>query len=149
MQAIEATRRRVVTVSRDTSIADAAQLMNDQGIGALVVVENERIAGIVTDRDIVVRCVARRMAADGRIDSIMTTPVVTLPYDAELRVCFDVFRSNAVRRLPLVDDGKLAGMLTVDDLFIDVAADLADLVRPVTGETIFGYREQAAPLVVP
>jgi CBS domain-containing protein len=69
----------------------------------------------------------------------MTSPVITIPCDAELRDAFPLFRTHGVRRLAVVqDDGQFAGMITIDDLLIDLAADLADLARPVSAEVIFG-----------
>lgn len=146
MHVIEAARRSSVAVAGDCTIFEASKVMESSGVGALVVLDGERIAGIVTDRDIVRRGIARGMAADGRIDSIMSTDVVTIDADADMHAAFSLFRENAVRRLPIVKDGRFVAMVTVDDLLIDLAADFADLVRPVTAEVLFGHRDSAAPV---
>ena len=75
----------------------------------------------------------------------MSAPVVTMDADADLHECFAVFRTHALRRLALVRAGQFVGMITVDDLLIDLAADLSDLARPVTAEVIFGHHDTPVP----
>jgi CBS domain-containing protein len=142
VRALEALRKPPVTVGAGESIAAAARLMNDQVVGALVVVEGDRPVGMITDRDVTVRAVARNVPPDARVDSIMSPGVIALPADAELRDALPIFHSHAVRRLPLVQDGRIVGMLTTDDLLIDLVADLGEIVRPITGQVVFGYPEQ-------
>ena len=142
MRAVEAIRKRAVTVAPDASLRHAAELMEQANVGALVVLDGERLVGIVTDRDIAVRGVGRDLPADARVDAVMTTEVVTIEGDADVRAALPVFRTHALRRIPLVTDGRVAGMLTVDDLLIDLVNDLADVVRPITGEVVFGHRRQ-------
>ena len=101
----------------------------------------------MTDRDIVLRGVARGVPGDGRIDSVMTTELVTLAASAELREALPIFRTHAIRRLPLVEEATVVGMISVDDLLIDLTADLADLAPPITGEVIFGHPEPRVPAV--
>ncbi len=126
-------------------MTDAAQLMDQGAVGALVVTDHGRAVGIVTDRDLVVRAIARRATADARVDSVMTTDLVALPADADLRDALGLFRSHAVRRLPVVDGGHVVGMVSVDDLLVDIAGGLADLVRPVAGQVLFGHAEAKVP----
>lgn len=66
------------------------------------------------------------------------TDLVTLPADADFREAIKVFYRHPWRRLPLVEDGRMVGMLTVDDLVIDLVNDLDSLVRPVFGQLVFG-----------
>ena len=75
----------------------------------------------------------------------MSTDVVTLDASADVRDAIRIFSSHAIRRLPLVDGGRMVGMITVDDLVVDAASDLAELVRPLTGQLIFGHPEPAVP----
>ena len=146
MHAVEAARRSPVTVTPDQTITAAAELMDRAAVGALVVTEPDgRPVGIVTDRDLVVRALARRASADARVDSVMSTDLVTLAPDADLRDALEVFEEQPIRRLPLVDGDRLAGMLTMDDLVVDLTADLTRLTRPVVGQVLFGHREPEAP----
>jgi CBS domain-containing protein len=75
----------------------------------------------------------------------MSTDLVTLAPDADLRDALEVFEEQPIRRLPLVDGERLAGMLTMDDLVVDLTADLTRLTRPVVGQVLFGHREPEAP----
>lgn len=75
----------------------------------------------------------------------MSSPVVTIDADADVHDAFAVFRSNGVRRLVVVRGDEFVGMVTVDDLLMDLSSDLADLARPVTGEVLFGHRDSPVP----
>lgn len=142
MRARDAVRKEPVSVSPDMSIGDVAVLMNERVVGAVVVLASGSIAGIVTDRDLVVRGLAAGVPPDARVDAVMTADVVTLDANADLREALPIFRSHGFRRLPLVDGTELVGMLTVDDLLIDLVSDLGDVVRPITGEVVFGFAER-------
>ena len=149
MQARDATRKAPVTVAPDTAVAEVAALMDRAVVGGVVVVDGDHPVGIVTDRDLAVRALARRAPADARVDSVMSTDLVTLDASADLRDAIRIFSSHAIRRLPLVDGGRMVGMITVDDLVVDVATDLAELIRPLTGQLIFGHPETAVPAPAP
>jgi CBS domain-containing protein len=145
MKAIEAIRKNVVGVAPDATLAEAATLMDRGNVGALVVLDGGRLVGIVTDRDIVRRGVAQQLPPDARIDAVMTSDVVTLDAEADVRAAFRVFRAHACRRLPLLSDDAVVGVLAVDDLLIDLINDLGDVARPITGEVIFGHHEAPLP----
>lgn len=146
MRAIEAIRKSPVVIDAGSSITDAAQRMNDAVVGALVVVAGERPVGIVTDRDLVVRAMARDLPGDARVDAVMSTDLLTLDAGADVREAFSLFHSHAIRRLPVVENGRLVGLISADDLLINLASDLAELVRPITGQVIFGAPEADASL---
>jgi signal-transduction protein with cAMP-binding, CBS, and nucleotidyltransferase domain len=143
MRAIDAVRKPPATVASDASIADAARMMDTLVIGALVVMDGDRPVGVVTDRDIAIRSVARDVPTDARVDAVMSSGVIAMEAGAELRMALTIFHSHAIRRLPLVEDGRIVGMLTTDDLLIDIVADLGEIVRPITGQVVFGYSEPA------
>jgi len=145
MRTIDAVRRSGVGLRPDQTIRDAAVIMEHAGVGSLAVIDGEELVGIVTDRDLVRRGLARNLAADARVDGVMTSPVVTIPADADLHDAFALFRNHAVRRLAVVRDGQFQGTITVDDLLIDLAADLVDLARPVTAEVLFAHRDSPLP----
>jgi CBS domain-containing protein len=119
--------------------------MEQSGVGALAVVDGEHLVGLITDRDLVRRGMARNVPYDARIDSLMSTPVVTIDAQADLHDAFALFRTHGNRRLAVVQEGRFVGMITVDDLLINLAADLADLSRTVTAEVIFGHHDSPLP----
>jgi signal-transduction protein with cAMP-binding, CBS, and nucleotidyltransferase domain len=145
MKAVDAICRSGVAVTLDDTIKTAAGVMEHAGVGALAVVDGDRLVGIVTDRDLVRRVIARGASIDGRIDGVMTSPVVTVEADADLHSVFAILRRNAVRRIPVVRADKFVGMITTDDLVIRLAGELADLARPITAEGLFAHRDAAVP----
>ncbi len=145
MHTIDAIRRSGVAVGPERSIRDAAAIMDQAGVGSVAVIDGEELVGMVTDRDLVRRGLARDLDPTARIDGVMSGPVVTISADADLHDAFALFRAHAVRRLAVVRDGQFVGMVTVDDLLIDLAADLSDLSRPVVAEVIFGTHDAPVP----
>ncbi len=140
-------RKPAVTIPAGATLATAAELMDQKAVGAVVVVDgDDRPLGIVTDRDIAVRGVARRLPPDARIDAVMTTELVTLPADAEVAEAVAAFDQHAFRRLPLVEHGRIVGMVTVDDLLVGTVADFSRLLRPVFDQVLFGHPEPKAPV---
>ncbi|MDT3446688.1 MULTISPECIES: DUF1918 domain-containing protein [unclassified Pseudofrankia] len=138
-----------VTVAPDTDIADAAGLMDRAGVGSLIVVDGEVLVGIVTDRDLALRAVARRVPHDGRIDSVMTTCVVTLPVTAGRDEIVRAFGEHTVRRLPLVDGARVVGLVSLDDLLADAApAELAQLAALVRAEVRHPHHEAGLPIPI-
>lgn len=145
MRTIEAVRRSGVAVRPNDTIRHAAVTMEHSGVGSLAVLDGDELVGIVTDRDLVCRGVARGLSPDARVDGVMSSPVVTISAEADLHAAFGVFGAHALRRLAVVQDDRFVGMVTVDDLLVDLAADLSDLARPVTAEVLFGHRDSPVP----
>lgn len=148
MKTRDATRHVPVRLPAHATIAEAAQAMDHEAVGAVVVVESatSRPIGIVTDRDLVVRALARHVPGDARVDAVMSMGLVCIDADADIHEAVRLFASHAVRRLPVVSEAELVGMLTVDDLLVDLSGDLANLVRGVTAQLMFGHPESQAPV---
>jgi CBS domain-containing protein len=138
-------RRSGLSIEPERTIHDAAAVMEQTGVGALAVIDGDRLVGIVTDRDLVRRGLAQGLPTDARVDGIMSTPVVTIDADADLHSAFALFRTHAIRRLAVVRGGQFVGVITIDDLLVDVAADLVDLSRPVEAEILFAHHDSPAP----
>ena len=145
MRTIDSLHRSGVGIGPERTIRDAALLMEQAGVGSLVVVSGDRLVGLVTDRDLVRRVLARGLAPDARIDSVMTTPVVTIDASADLDQAFALFGTHGLRRLPVERDGHFVGMLSVDDLFVYVSRQLSDLACPVTAEILFAHHDAPVP----
>jgi CBS domain-containing protein len=145
MRTAESLRRSGIGIDAASTVRQAATLMEQSGVGALAVLDRDSLVGIVTDRDLVRRVLATGLAPDARVDGVMSTPVITIDADADINESFGIFRTNAIRRLPVVRDGRFLGMLSIDDLLINTAAQLHDLLRPVTAEVVFSHHDSPVP----
>lgn len=121
----------VTTCPQDATIEDAARLMRQEDIGDVLVTDDEgRLTGIVTDRDIVVRALAEgRSPSETPVQEVASSDVVTLePKDAVERAV-QVMRDGAMRRVPVVEDGRPVGIVSIGDLAVELDPDsaLADI----------------------
>jgi signal-transduction protein with cAMP-binding, CBS, and nucleotidyltransferase domain len=148
MRTKEALRRSGIAIEPGRTIQVAAEIMEQTGVGALAIVDGDQLVGIVTDRDLVRRGLARGLALDARVDAVMTAPVVAIDAGADLHDAFALFRVHALRRLAVVEDGQFVGMVAIDDLLMNLASDLSDLARPVTAEVLFGHHDSPVPATV-
>jgi CBS domain-containing protein len=113
-----------ISVAPETPLVEVARLMRDDDIGDVLVVDGERLLGVVTDRDIVVRAVADGLDPEsGRASDVMTTDVTVLPPDATIDDAADVMRDRAIRRVPIVEGDRPVGVVTIGDLAIERAGD--------------------------
>ncbi|MGW1452177.1 CBS domain-containing protein, partial [Micromonospora sp. NPDC002411] len=102
---------RLVTMDGNDTLTAAAQEMRDSAIGDVVVTDGDSVVGIVTDRDITVRGVAENMdAGSTRLNQITTRDVITVSQYDDAVAAADLMRTYAVRRLPVIDDGRLVGL---------------------------------------
>lgn len=109
--------RQVVTVEPDASVLHAARLMNTHRIGSVVVVEDGRPIGMFTERDVLTRVVAaERNPAAVRVREVMTQRVLTCAPETSLDAVRHTIRAERVRHIPVVEDGKLCGMVSIGDL---------------------------------
>ncbi|MEA2495700.1 MAG: hypothetical protein QOJ29_3611 [Thermoleophilaceae bacterium] len=105
-----------VTVEADATVEDAAKLMDEKDVGNVLVVENDEVKGIITDRDIVVRVIAKGEGPDASVKEAATTDLETLEPDASIDDAIQKMEQANVRRLPVVEDGKPIGVITLGDL---------------------------------
>lgn len=107
----------VITISKDKTAYDAAILMSNNEIGSVIVVEDDKIIGIVTERDLVRKVCAKLLPSNKvLIKDIMSKPVITGEPDLEPEAAVQRMLNNKVRRLPIVEDGRLVGIVTITDL---------------------------------
>jgi CBS domain-containing protein len=117
------------TVEASASIQDVAQLMDKEDIGNVLVVENGELQGIVTDRDIVVRVIAKGNGPDASVREACTTDLEALSPDDSVEDAIQKMEQGNVRRLPVVEDGKPVGIISLGDLAVERDDDsaLADI----------------------
>jgi CBS domain-containing protein len=125
-----------VTLDRDATIAEAARLMRDRGIGDVIVVDGEDAEGIVTDRDIVIRGVAEGADPDTtRLGQVVSGDLTSVAPDDPVERAIELVRGKAIRRVAVLDGGKPVGIISIGDLAIerDQRSALADISEEPPG----------------
>lgn len=122
MQVRDVMTANVEACSAQDNFQSAASKMSSLGVGALPVVQNGQVVGMVTDRDLVVRGLSHNNAA-GTIQGVMSNHVVTVSPDASVEEAAALMSQHQVRRLPVVENGNLVGMLALGDLAVQQQSD--------------------------
>jgi CBS domain-containing protein len=118
------------TVNAGDPVIDAARIMRDSDIGDAVVMDGGQVAGIVTDRDIVVRGVAEGIDAESAsVSDVCTSGVETIEPEASVDEALSLMREKDIRRLPVAKDGQPVGIISLGDLAVEREPDstLADI----------------------
>jgi CBS domain-containing protein len=121
---IEKKGRDVATVNRTDTVLQVAQEMNRRRIGAVVVRDGERVVGIFTERDILNRVVAACLPPDKtQVEQVMTSPMAVCRRDTKLAECKSVMSQKRIRHLPVVEEGRLFGMISLGDIMASEVED--------------------------
>jgi CBS domain-containing protein len=107
--------KNVVTIKVDKTVFEAAELMNSKGIGCLLIVQDEAPVGIVTERDFVRRIVAKNLPYSVKVSEIMTKNLITVDPDVSLKDAARLMSINKIRRLPVLKQNKLVGIVVASD----------------------------------
>jgi CBS domain-containing protein len=138
-QVRDAMTASVTSARPSQSLADAARVMKTDDVGSVPVVEGERLVGILTDRDIVVRAIAEgRDPLTVTVDEVVSREPVTLDPDQNLDEALELMVRHKVRRLPVVENGRLVGMLAQADVAAeakpkDVGKAVEEISQPAYG----------------
>lgn len=129
-QLLDAKGRDVWSLGPDATVYEALQLLAEKNVGALVVVENDRVCGILSERDY-----ARKIILIGRdsretaVSDIMTSEVRTITEDQSVSQCMSLMTEHHVRHLPVVEGERLVGLISVGDVVKAVMAEQAFLIQ--------------------
>ena len=107
------------------SIGEAARAMRDWGVGSVLVIHDQSLYGLVTDRDLVVRAVAEAGGADEPVGPLSSGDLIGVDADAAAGEAARLMREHAVRRLPVLEDGEVTGMVSLGDLAMQDDPDSA------------------------
>jgi len=120
------TKKKVVTVGPKESVVKAARLMEKKNVGSVVVIRNKKPVGIITDRDIAVRVVAKNANGDSTlVEDVMTKNIVTGREGQRAAELAKVMHDHGIRRIPIVGKrGELTGIITLDDLLYMIGVKL-------------------------
>ena len=125
--------KRLVAVSPNDTISGAAELMQRHDIGTVLVCDSDGLRGVVTDRDIVVRCVSAGKNTNSKVSDIMTSSPVSISPESTSLEAARLMAQEQVRRLPVVDDDRVVGIVSLGDmaraqnLDVEVAVAIADI----------------------
>jgi CBS domain-containing protein len=115
---------RVVKVTPEISVLDAITLLANEDVGAVMVMAGERLAGILSERDYTRKVVLKGRAANStRVEEIMSTQVIVVSPRTTTRECMALMTEKGIRHLPVVDEGRVVGMVSIRDIVGDIIAD--------------------------
>jgi CBS domain-containing protein len=121
--------RRVFSIAPEASVYSAIEQMADRGIGALVVLDHGRLAGVFSERDYTRKVIlAGRSSRETEVGEIMSTDLVTVAPTDGVNHCLRLMTENRVRHLPVVADGYVVGVLSIGDLVKQVIAEQGDTI---------------------
>ncbi len=113
----EAMSPNVLTVIRTTNVANAAKLMAEVGVGCVVVTEEKKPVGILTERDVLMKVVSEDIKPSTvRVGKVMSAPIIAISPSKDIVEAAKIMAKNKIRRLPVVESGKLVGILTSADI---------------------------------
>jgi CBS domain-containing protein len=135
---LEVKGRMVWSVDPGSTVFDALSLMAEKEIGALVVLDEARVAGIISERDYARKVILHgRASPTTRVEEIMTSHVAYTHLDQSIEECMAIMTDKRVRHLPVLQDGKLIGIISIGDLVKAIIADqkfmIEQLERYITG----------------
>ena len=113
--------RALITVNLATTSLQVAKMMEQGGIGAVLVQNNSNPVGIVTDRDFATRIAANNLPFDTAVENIMSTPLITINHDEPISAAAERMTSKKIRKIAVTENGKMIGIVTSTDLVTQLA----------------------------
>ena len=121
----------IASAELDTTLEEVAQMMKNEDVGAIPVVDEAELVGIVTDRDIVIRCIAEgKDPAETTVEDVLTEDLHTIHPEADAAEAARLMAEKQIRRLPVVEDGELLGVISIGDIAVKQSDD------QITGEAL-------------
>jgi len=110
----------VITIDVNKTVFDAAEIMGNKGVGCVIVIVQGFPVGIITERDMVKRVLAKRSSIDQKVTEIMTKTLITVEPETSLKDAARVMSTNGIRRLPVLKNNKLVGIVVATDFVRNV-----------------------------
>ena len=108
--------KAIISVPTETTVFQVAKMMEQGGIGAVLVKKNGHLSGIITDRDYATKIVAHNLSSDTPVEQIMSSPLITINFDESISAAAERMTSKKIRKLAVTDNGKIIGLITSTDL---------------------------------
>jgi CBS domain-containing protein len=128
--------KEITSLPSTATVLDAAKYMTDMNVGSVIVVDNDKPSGILTDRDIVTRVLSQEKdPKTTKIRDIMTSPAVTISEDRDIIDVTRLMAERGIRRFPVVDaNGKIIGVITLDDVLVFLGQEMQNIAAALKKE---------------
>ncbi len=132
-QLLKVKGEHVWSISKESTVEDSLKLMAEKQIGSLVVVDEGQVIGIFTERDYARKVgIDRIKSVETRIEEVMTRELITVNPNQTVKECMVLMTDNHIRHLPVMDEGKLVGIISIGDVVKDVIEELEFHVKQLT-----------------
>ena len=121
--------KSVISVDAALTINETAKMMEDAKVGAVIVMEDNVPVGIVTDRDFSVKVAAHAYQITEPVKQIMSSPLFSINSDESVRIAADLMHERKIRKLPIIDDGNVVGIITATDIVSLLSVSVEDDMR--------------------
>jgi len=127
---LEAKGYDIWSITPDASVYEAVKLMTEKGVGALLVLESGKLVGIISERDCTRRLILKEKAPkDTPVREIMTSDVITVRPDQTVEECMALVTARRIRHLPVLEDDRLIGIVSIGDLVKDVISEQEFMIQ--------------------
>ncbi|MGD8918066.1 MAG: CBS domain-containing protein [Nitrosopumilaceae archaeon] len=137
--------KSVISVDSGITVNEAAKMMEDAKVGAVIVMENNTPVGIVTDRDFAVKIVAHAYQITTPVKQIMSSPLIATSPDETVLMAADLMYSRDIRKLPVIDNDKVIGIITATDLVNQLAICTEEDIQKMYHESVIKVYKQYSP----
>ena len=137
--------KSVIAVDASITVNEAAKMMEDSKVGSVIVMENNTPLGIVTDRDFAVKVAAHAYQISTPVKSIMSTPLITINPDETVWMISDIMYTRGVRKLPVIENDQVIGIVTATDLVNQLAISTEEDLQKMFHESVIKVYKQYSP----
>ncbi len=113
--------KAIISVNVETTVFQVAKMMEQGGIGAVLVKKNDHLTGIITDRDFATKIVSNNLSFDTHVEKVMSSPLITINYNESISAAAERMTSKKIRKLAVTNNGNIVGLITSTDLVNQLA----------------------------
>jgi CBS domain-containing protein len=113
--------KALISVNTETTVFQIAKMMEQSGIGAVLVKNNDHLTGIITDRDFATKIASNNLSFDTPVEKVMSSPLITINYNESISAAAERMTNKKIRKLAVTDNGNVVGLITSTDLVNQLA----------------------------